>query len=107
MGKTAMGLGFAEHALTAEDVAGPVFIFSLEMPEAQLMLRLIASLGNVSLQKLRTGKMDDDDWPKVTAAVNRLTQLEGRLLIDDASGISASGLKYRATIKMRVTRQSR
>lgn len=101
MGKTAMGLGFAEHAMTHDDADGPVFVFSLEMPEEQLMLRLIASLGNVSLQKLRTGKMDDDDWPKVTAAVNRLTQLEGRLLIDDASGISASGLKARARRMMR------
>jgi replicative DNA helicase len=96
MGKTAMGLGFAEHALMAEEAAGPVFIFSLEMPESQLMLRLIASLGNVSLQKLRTGKMEDEDWPKVTAAVNRLTQLDGKLLIDDASGITASSLKARA-----------
>ena len=96
MGKTAMGLGFAEHALMAEEAAGPVFIFSLEMPESQLMLRLIASLGNVSLQKLRTGKMEDGDWPKVTAAVSRLTQLDGKLLIDDASGITASSLKARA-----------
>jgi replicative DNA helicase len=101
MGKTAMGLGFAEHALTHGDAGDPIFVFSLEMPEEQLMLRLIASLGNVSLQKLRTGKMGDDDWPRVTAAVNRLTQLEGRLFIDDTCGISASNLKARARRMMR------
>ena len=99
MGKTAMGLGLAENALLKleQTVADrPVFIFSLEMPEEQLMLRLLASAGRLSLQKLRTGNLDDDDWPKLSAAALRIKAFENRLFIDDQAGISASTLKARA-----------
>ncbi|SEG30827.1 replicative DNA helicase [Billgrantia desiderata] len=99
MGKTAMGLRFVESALfsNATAAAGPVLVFSLEMPEEQLMLRLLASRGRISLQKLRTGKLEDDDWPRLTAAVTLIKeQLDGKLFIDDQAGISASQLKARA-----------
>ena len=98
MGKTAMGLGLVENALfhQAETSQGPVFIFSLEMPEEQLMLRLLASVGRLSLQKLRSGNLDDDDWPKLSAAALRIKAFENRLFIDDQAGISASTLKARA-----------
>ncbi len=97
-GKTSLGLNLIENALFSAATAaqGPVFVFSLEMPEEQLMLRLLASVGCLSLQKLRTGKLEDQDWPKLTAAVGRIKALEGRLFIDDESGISASTLKARA-----------
>ncbi|RCV86884.1 replicative DNA helicase [Billgrantia montanilacus] len=97
-GKTSLGLNLIENALFSAAIAaqGPVFVFSQEMPEEQLMLRLLASVGRLSLQKLRTGKLEDEDWPKLTAAVARVKELEGRLFIDDESGISASTLKARA-----------
>lgn len=104
MGKTAMGLGLVENTLLhhAQKIQGPVFVFSLEMPQEQLMLRLLASVGRLSLQKLRTGKLGDEDWPRLSAAAVRIKELENRLFIDDQAGISASTLKSRAR---RLTRQ--
>lgn len=98
MGKTAFGLGLCVNALfsTATAASGPVFVFSLEMPEDQLMLRLLASIGRISLQKLRTGDLEGEDWSKLAAATLRIKELEGRLFIDDSAGISASTLKARA-----------
>lgn len=98
MGKTSMGLGLCENALfsNASTADGPVFMFSLEMPQEQLMLRLMASVGRISMQKLRTGDLEDEDWSKLSAATLRIKELEGRLFIDDEAGISASTLKSRA-----------
>lgn len=98
MGKTAFGLGLCENALfsKAASASGPVFVFSLEMPEDQLMLRWLASIGRISLQKLRTGDLEGEDWSKLAAATLRIKELEGRLFVDDAAGISASTLKARA-----------
>ncbi|MCE8005328.1 replicative DNA helicase [Billgrantia ethanolica] len=98
MGKTTMGLCLVENALFSAATAaqGPVFVFSLEMPQEQLMLRLLASAGRVSMQKMRKGELEEEDWPKLSAAAARIKGLDGRLFIDDESGISASALKARA-----------
>lgn len=98
MGKTTLGMNIVEHVLVSNATAaqGPVFVFSLEMPSEQLMMRLLASTGRLPLQALRRGQLEDEDWPKLSAAVVRAKEWEGRLFIDDESGISASTLKARA-----------
>lgn len=106
MGKTTLGMNLVENALIAtagntELSDSPIFVFSLEMPEEQLMLRLMASIGRLDMSQLRSGKLDDGGWDKLTAATNRILEFEDRLFIDDSSGISATSLKSRARRLMR------
>lgn len=103
MGKTALAMNFVESALTATaNSTSPVFIFSLEMPAEQLMLRMLASLGKLSLSDLRAGNLDDADWQRVEAASQRLLSMESRLKIDDSSGSSATTLHNKARRMMRL-----
>src|SRR5690606_25199174 len=60
MGKTSLALNIAEHV--AVDCRLPVAIFSMEMPGTQLAMRFISSLGRIDQQKLRTGRLGDEDW---------------------------------------------
>lgn len=106
MGKTTLGMNLVENALMATAgraalASAPVFVFTLEMPEEQLMLRLIASMGRLDMSRLRAGQLDDGGWEKLTAATNRILGFEDRLFIDDSSGISATALKSRARRMMR------
>ncbi|WP_417329752.1 replicative DNA helicase [Halomonas cupida] len=106
MGKTTLGMNLVENALIAtagntELANSPIFVFSLEMPEEQLMLRLMSSIGRLDMSQLRSGKLDDGGWEKLTAATNRILEFEDRLFIDDSSGISATSLKSRARRLMR------
>lgn len=106
MGKTTLGMNFVENALisaeaNSEKAKAPIFVFSLEMSEEQLMLRLMASIGRLPLDSLLSGKLDDGGWSKLTAATNRILGFEDRLFIDDSSGISATSLKSRARRLMR------
>lgn len=106
MGKTTLGMNLVENALIAtagraELASAPVFVFTLEMPESQLMLRLIASMGRLDMSKLRSGQLEGDEWETLTAATHRILGFEDRLFIDDSSGISATALKSRARRMMR------
>jgi len=92
MGKTTMALNMVENALLAAN--RPVIVFSLEMPAEQLMNRMIASMGRIDQTKLRDGKLDDDEWPKLSVAVNLLK--DKPLFIDDASAISPSEMRSKA-----------
>ena len=91
MGKTSFAMNIAEHA--AIQSGQPVAIFSMEMPVAQLALRMISSLGRVDQRRLRNGDLADEDWPRVTSAITLLTQ--ARLFIDDTAGLSPSELRAR------------
>ncbi|PRB81493.1 replicative DNA helicase [Pseudomonas sp. MYb185] len=95
MGKTTFGVNLVENALVAR-ADQPAFIFSLEMPREQLVMRLLASMGKINLQRLRTGQLEDEDWPKLTLAATKLKAVEDRLIIEDEGGLSASALKARA-----------
>lgn len=106
MGKTTLGLNLVENALTltagrTDKATAPAFVFSLEMPEDQLMLRMLASLGRLNLRGLRTGKLKDHEWDKLTLATNKVLSFENRLVIDDQSGLTATALKSRARRLMR------
>jgi len=92
MGKTALAMNIAEEAAIKSKV--PVAIFSMEMPAEQLVMRMLSSLGRVDQHKVRTGKLDDDDWPRLTSAMNILS--EAPLYIDDTPALSPVELRARA-----------
>ncbi|MEZ5544595.1 MAG: replicative DNA helicase [Lysobacteraceae bacterium] len=92
MGKTSLALNMAEHASLKTGKA--VAVFSMEMSASQLAFRLISSLGRIDQSHLKTGQLEDEDWPRVTSAVSLLTQT--RIFIDDTPGLSPGDLRSRA-----------
>ncbi|MDE1486587.1 replicative DNA helicase [Xenorhabdus bovienii] len=95
MGKTALGLAFCLGALRHRDDA-VVQIFSLEMPTAQLMLRLTAMEGGVSLSALRSGMLDDEQWGRISQSLDQFARWDQRLVIDDCSHQTPALLRARA-----------
>ncbi len=93
MGKTTFAMNIAEHTAMSQNEA--VAIFSMEMPGEQLAMRILASLGRVELQKLRTGKMSDPDWSRINSAVSMLVQKQN-LFIDDTPALTPTELRARA-----------
>lgn len=92
MGKTVLGLNIAENVAIAEKK--PVLFFSLEMPSDMLAMRLLSSLGRVGLQKISTGNLSDEDWPRVTSAVGMLS--DAPFLFDDSASLTPSELRSTA-----------
>ncbi|MBT8422926.1 MAG: replicative DNA helicase [Gammaproteobacteria bacterium] len=92
MGKTTLAVNFAENAAIKHQI--PVAIFSMEMPGEQLALRMMSSLGHIDQHKVRTGKLDDDDWPRLTSAVSLLDAAP--IFIDDTPALSPVELRSRA-----------
>ena len=72
----------------------PVLIFSMEQPAEQLVIRLLSSLGRIDQNRLRTGRLDEDDWPRLESAVNQLKAKP--LFIDDARGLTPNAVRARA-----------
>ena len=97
MGKTTFAMHIAEHVATREKL--PVAIFSMEMPAEQLTMRMFSSLGRIEQQRLRTGKLNDEDWPRVAIAVKILSTTP--LFIDDGSALSPTEVRARARRLMR------
>ncbi len=92
MGKTTFAMNVAEHVAIKSDK--PVAVFSLEMPAEQLVLRMMSSLGHIDQHKVRTGKLADDDWPRLTSAISILN--EASLFIDDSPGLTPMEIRARA-----------
>lgn len=92
MGKTALALNMAEYAALKTKKA--VVIFSMEMSASQLAFRLISSLGRINQQHLRTGDLQDEEWPRVTSAITLLS--EAKIFIDDTPALSPVELRSRA-----------
>ena len=92
MGKTTFAMNLAENAAIKHKV--PVAVFSMEMPGEQLAMRMMSSLGRIDQHRVRTGKLEDDDWPRLTSAVGILA--EAPLYIDDTPGLSPTELQARA-----------
>ena len=91
MGKTAFALNLAtEAAIKAKNT---VAVFSMEMPGEQLAMRMIASLGRIDQHKVRTGKLADDDWPRLTSAVTLLS--EASIFVDDTPALTPGDLRAR------------
>lgn len=92
MGKTTFAMNIAENVAIKTDM--PVAIFSMEMPGEQLAMRLLSSLGRIDQHRVRTGKLDDDDWPRLTSAVGLLA--EAKMFIDDTPALTPNDLRARA-----------
>jgi len=92
MGKTSLAMNIAENAAVGHKI--PVAVFSMEMPGTQLALRMMASLGRINAHRVRTGKLDDDDWPRLTSAVSLLN--EAPIFIDDTPALTPMELRARA-----------
>ncbi|MGZ5572797.1 MAG: replicative DNA helicase [Usitatibacter sp.] len=94
---TAFSLNVAEHV--ALDLKLPVLVFSMEMGGTQLATRLLASVGRVDSQKLRTGRLDASDWDRLGVALGKLN--EAPLLIDESAALNPLELRSRARRKWR------
>ncbi len=97
MGKTSFAMNIAEYV--AMKNAEPVAIFSMEMPGEQLAMRLLSSMGRINQQKLRSGRLEDGDWPRLTSAVQMLSSAP--LFIDDTPALSPTELRARTRRLMR------
>jgi replicative DNA helicase len=92
MGKTALALNMAEHVALHEKL--PVVVFSMEMSGTQLVMRMLGSTGRIDQQRLRSGRLEDADWPRLTQAIGALTQAP--ILIDETGALTALELRSRA-----------
>ncbi len=92
MGKTSLAMNIAETAAVSQKL--PVAIFSMEMPGEQLAMRMMSSLGRINAHKVRTGKLDDDDWPRLTHAIGLLA--DAPMFIDDTPAMTPLELRARA-----------
>ncbi|WP_042429251.1 replicative DNA helicase [Comamonas granuli] len=92
MGKTAFAVNIAEHVALNEGL--PVAVFSMEMGAAQLAVRIVGSIGRIDQGHLRTGKLTDDEWPRLTEAIERLRNVS--LHIDETPGLTPSELRANA-----------
>ena len=92
MGKTSFALNLAEHV--AIDQGLPIAIFSMEMGAEQLVLRMLCSVGRIDSQRLRTGRLLEDDWDRLTHAVKRLQGVQA--YIDETPALNPLELRARA-----------
>jgi replicative DNA helicase len=92
MGKTALALNMAEHVAVENKL--PVAVFSMEMSGTQLAMRMLGSIGRLDQHKLRTGRLSDDDWNRLTNAVGKLH--DAPILIDESGALNALELRARA-----------
>jgi len=91
MGKTSFAMNMVESAILNQEK--PVLVFSMEMPANQLMIRMMASIGKIDSNNMRSGKLDDSEWSRLSKASNRLKNRP--LYIDDTPGISPIELRNR------------
>jgi replicative DNA helicase len=81
----------------AENVAirccKPVAVFSMEMPAEHLVMRMLSSLGRIEQQRIRTGKLEETDWPRLISAASMLN--DKPLFIDDTPALSPTELRAR------------
>jgi len=92
MGKTALAINIAEHVALNEGL--PVAVFSMEMGAAQLAVRIVGSIGRIDQGHLRTGKLTDEEWPRLTEAIEKLRTIS--LHIDETAGLTSSELRANA-----------
>lgn len=92
MGKTTFAMNMAEYV--SIKTKKPVMIFSMEMPAEQLAMRMLASLGRIEMQRIRTGQLEDGDWPRLSSAVSHMS--ETKLFIDDSGALTPADIRVRA-----------
>ena len=92
MGKTSLAINIAEHVALHEEL--PVAVFSMEMGASQLAVRIVGSIGRIDQGHLRTGKLSDEEWPRLTEAIEKLRNIQ--LHIDETPGLTVSQLRANA-----------
>ncbi|WPD24195.1 MAG: replicative DNA helicase [Candidatus Electrothrix scaldis] len=92
MGKTALAMNMVQHAALINKV--PVAVFSLEMSMEQLALRMLCSVGRIDSQRIRTGHLQEHDWPKLTRATGMLA--DSPVYIDDTAGMTVLEMRAKA-----------
>ncbi len=97
MGKTTFAMNIAENV--AIKTKTPVAVFSMEMPGEQLTMRMMSAVGRIDQRKLRTGTLDDDDWPRMTSATGFLQ--EAPIYIDDTPALTPTEIRARSRRLMR------
>lgn len=91
MGKTALALNFVESAMFSQKKS--VVVFSMEMPSAALIMRMMSSIGRIDQTKMRNGKLTEEDWPKLSSAVAKMK--DKLLFIDDTPGLNPQEMRAR------------
>jgi len=94
MGKSTLAINMAEHAALKEGIRASVAIFSLEMPAEQILTRMLSSVGSVNLGNIRSGKLSEDDWPRITGATKQLQ--DAKIFIDDTPALTPTELRARS-----------
>ncbi|RWX45674.1 replicative DNA helicase [Candidatus Electrothrix aarhusensis] len=89
---TALAMNIVQHAALINKV--PVAVFSLEMSMEQLALRMLCSVGRIDAQRIRTGHLQDNDWPKLTRATGMLA--DSPIYIDDTAGMTVLEMRAKA-----------
>lgn len=97
MGKTTFAMNIAEWISIKTDK--PILIFSMEMPAEQLAMRMLASLARIELQRIRSGQLHDDDWPRLSSAIAMMAAR--KMFIDDSGSLSPIEVRARARRLMR------
>lgn len=92
MGKTTLAVNIAENAAIGQQT--PTAIFSMEMSAEQLSFRMIGSIGRVDQQRLRTGRLTEEDWTRVHSAISMMSNVP--VFIDDSPGLSPTEVRARA-----------
>lgn len=95
MGKTTFAVNMIENAMMNGGVNGPAVVFSMEMGDTDLVERMLSSVGNVYQGNMRTAKMNENDWPKLTGAISRMR--EWPFYIDETPGMDI--LQMRAKLR--------
>ncbi len=92
MGKTSFAMNLVEHAVLTQKK--PILVFSMEMPADSLIIRMLSSVGRIDQTRLRNGKLEQEDWSKLTVAVNKLKDVP--LFIDDTPALTPTEVRSRA-----------
>ncbi|MEW5009212.1 MAG: replicative DNA helicase [Cycloclasticus sp.] len=92
MGKTSFAMNLAENVGIQSGM--PVAVFSMEMPGDSLAMRMMSSLGRINQHNVRTGQLEDDEWPRMQSSINLLA--EAKIFIDDTAALSPMEVRARS-----------
>lgn len=92
MGKTAFSVNIGENVAIESGL--PVAIFSMEMGGSQLAMRMLGSVGRLDQHRLRTGRLNDEDWPRLTHAIQKMN--DAQIFIDETPALSSIELRARS-----------
>jgi replicative DNA helicase len=94
MGKTTLAVNMAEYAAVNPNIRASVAIFSMEMPSEQVITRMLSSIGSVPLNSIRSGRISDEDWVRITSATSQLS--EAKIFVDETPALTPTELRARA-----------